>query len=79
MYYEDLFTLPDKKLPYNAAAKTTNMHIKKVLEIMLVLLVYWLISTVVLFITWSVQSQTILNQWIFKHDYNSFGDDVGIW
>nr|XP_043627017.1 uncharacterized protein LOC122598488 [Erigeron canadensis] len=29
MYYEDLFTLPDKKLPYNAAAKTTNMHIKK--------------------------------------------------
>ncbi|KAI3743677.1 hypothetical protein L1987_56739 [Smallanthus sonchifolius] len=29
MYYEDLFTLPNKKLPYNAAAKTTNMHIKK--------------------------------------------------
>ncbi|GJZ69051.1 hypothetical protein Tco_0632601 [Tanacetum coccineum] len=29
MYYEDLFTLPNKKLPYNAAAKTTNMHMKK--------------------------------------------------
>ncbi|KAL8228115.1 hypothetical protein R6Q57_015699 [Mikania cordata] len=29
MYYEDLFTLPEKKLPYNAAAKITNMHIKK--------------------------------------------------
>ncbi|KAI3764960.1 hypothetical protein L2E82_14978 [Cichorium intybus] len=29
MYYEDLFTLPDKKLPYNTAAMTTNMHIKK--------------------------------------------------
>ncbi|KAI7740870.1 hypothetical protein M8C21_021970, partial [Ambrosia artemisiifolia] len=29
MYYEDLFTLPNKKLPYNAAAKTSNMHIKK--------------------------------------------------
>nr|GEV84441.1 cysteine--tRNA ligase [Tanacetum cinerariifolium] len=29
LYYEDLFTLPNKKLPYNAAAKTTNMHMKK--------------------------------------------------
>ncbi|KAK9051683.1 hypothetical protein SSX86_028311 [Deinandra increscens subsp. villosa] len=29
MYYEDLFTLPNKKLPYNPAGKTTNMHIKK--------------------------------------------------
>ncbi|PWA76666.1 hypothetical protein CTI12_AA231320 [Artemisia annua] len=29
MYYEDLFTLPNKKLPYNAAAKTTNMNMKK--------------------------------------------------
>ncbi|KAL7604816.1 hypothetical protein Lser_V15G16408 [Lactuca serriola] len=29
MYYEDLFTLPDKKLPYNAASMTTNMHMKK--------------------------------------------------
>ncbi|KAF5760751.1 hypothetical protein HanXRQr2_Chr16g0757091 [Helianthus annuus] len=29
MYYEDLFTLPNKKVPYNAAAKITNMHIKK--------------------------------------------------
>ncbi|PWA51677.1 hypothetical protein CTI12_AA462180 [Artemisia annua] len=29
MYYEDLFTLPNKKLPYNAAAKTTNMRMKK--------------------------------------------------
>lgn len=28
MYYEDLFTLPDKKLPYSAAANTT-LHIKK--------------------------------------------------
>ncbi|KVH96979.1 uncharacterized protein LOC112522442 [Cynara cardunculus var. scolymus] len=28
MYYEDLFTLPDKKLPYSAAANT-NMQIKK--------------------------------------------------
>ncbi|XP_076951504.1 uncharacterized protein LOC143624891 [Bidens hawaiensis] len=29
MYYEDLFTLPNKKLPYNAADKITNMNIKK--------------------------------------------------
>ncbi|KAK1424757.1 hypothetical protein QVD17_20095 [Tagetes erecta] len=29
MYYEDLFTLPNKNLPNNAAAKITNMHIKK--------------------------------------------------
>ncbi|KAI3718990.1 hypothetical protein L6452_19876 [Arctium lappa] len=28
MYYEDLFTLPDKKLPYSAASNT-NMDIKK--------------------------------------------------
>ncbi|XP_076943147.1 uncharacterized protein LOC143613277 [Bidens hawaiensis] len=29
MYYEDLYTLPNKKLPYNAADKITNMNIKK--------------------------------------------------
>ncbi|XP_076901766.1 uncharacterized protein LOC143556293 [Bidens hawaiensis] len=29
MYYEDIYTLPNKKLPYNAADKITNMHIKK--------------------------------------------------
>ncbi|XP_071739807.1 uncharacterized protein [Rutidosis leptorrhynchoides] len=29
MYYEDLFTIPNKKLPYSVTAKTTSLHIKK--------------------------------------------------
>nr|GEW44039.1 hypothetical protein CTI12_AA462180 [Tanacetum cinerariifolium] len=33
MYYEDLLTLPNNKLPYNLAAKTTNMHINKLEDV----------------------------------------------